>query len=426
MPISDETARDAYLYGYSMDKAYGFLYETTIAPGVQLNEFQKLRELADDTYTAHPTINNDTLHLQGWFDVAAEPVVVTVPDVDGNRYWILHTMDMGHYTTAMIGSRTRGARGGRFLFAPRDWAGNLPEGIDDVIRSDSNLVKVMGRIMTTGGADLEVARALQDQWVLETLSEHVGTASPAPVVRDFPDPVSTTWLERVDFLLADGSMARADAAWLVGLHDVGLEPGRTEFTVEQVEAAARGERLGMDHLTALIPRVTSSKGVLGTREELQEAPRDMFSIGTLVGQWGLPAVESVYVKIESSAESDQYINGSDGREYRATFPAPDVSEFWSITVYGEDDRLMAHNSLNRHSRGDRTLTPDENGMFTILLSADIDAHADEPNFLPIPEKDCYLILRLYGPSEAIQNGEYDPPSFETEPGPLARKAASSQ
>lgn len=112
MGISDETAREAYLYGYSMDKAYGFLYETTIEPGVRLNEFQKLRDLADDTYTAHPTINNDTLHLQGWFDVAAKPVVVTVPDVDSDRYWILHTMDMGHYTTAMIGSRTRGRRVG--------------------------------------------------------------------------------------------------------------------------------------------------------------------------------------------------------------------------------------------------------------------------------------------------------------------------
>ena len=31
--------------------------------------------------------------------------------------------------------------------------------------------------------------------------------------------------------------------------------------------------------------------------------------------------------------------------------APEVSEFWSITVYGCDDRLMAHNAINRHSRG---------------------------------------------------------------------------
>lgn len=415
MGISDETARDAYLYAYSMDKAYGFLHETTIAPGVPLNRFQKLRDLADDTYTAHPTINNDTLHLQGWFDVAAEPVVVTVPDVDGDRYWILHTMDMGHYTTAMIGSRTRGPKGGTFLFAARGWQGEVPDGVDDVVRSDSNLIKVMGRIMTTGGDDLEAARALQDRWVLRTLSEHLGQPSPAPVVRDFPDPATTTWPERVNFLLADGSMAEADAEWLDAPSALGVGPGRTgftDFTDEQVEAAARGERLGTEHLAALAPTVTSSKGALGTRDELQHAPRDVFDIGTLLGQWGLPPVESVYLKIETGSDG-QPITGSGGREYRARFRAPDVSEFWSFTVYGDDNRLMAHNSINRHSRGDRTLAPDADGTYTVLLSADVDAHADDPSFLPIPEKDSYLILRLYGPSDAIQNGDYTPPVFES-------------
>jgi hypothetical protein len=165
----------------------------------------------------------------------------------------------------------------------------------------------------------------------------------------------------------------------------------------------------MRHLAQLVPTVTSSKGVLGTREELQRAARDMFDVGTLVGQWGLPAVESVHVKIESV--EGRPITGEGGREYRATFPAPDVSEFWSVTVYGEDDRLMAHNTINRHSRGDRTLPPNEDGTYSILLSANVESHAGDPQFLPIPEKDCYLILRLYGPSEAIQDGDYTPPEF---------------
>lgn len=120
-------------------------------------------------------------------------------------------------------------------------------------------------------------------------------------------------------------------------------------------------------------------------------------------------MESVYIKIQSVA--GEYINGAGGREYQATFPAPDVSEFWSFTVYGENNRLMAHNRINRHSRGDRTLRPNEDGTYSLLLSANVDAHADDPHFLPIPEKDCYLILRLYGPSQAIQDGDYTPPTF---------------
>jgi len=409
--ISDELARDAYLYGYSIDEAYTFLYETTIKPGLPLNEFQRLRDLADDTYTAHPTINNDTLHVQGWFDVAAEPVVVTVPDADAGRYWILHTMDLGHYTTAMIGSRTRGTAGGRFLFAGRAWNGAVPDGIDAVVRSDSDLIKVMGRIMTVGGDDLVAARQLMDQWTLETLSRHLGTRSPSPVERSFPNPATTSWLERVDFVLADGSMAQADAEWISRYRAVGIEAGKADFTAEQLEAADRGQRLGMEHLVDLAPTMTNSQQLLGTREDLQRGPRDLFAEGTYLGQWGLPPVESVYVKVETGSDGLP-LNGSNGKRYRATFAAPDVSEFWSYTAYGTDDRLMAHNAVNRHSRGDRTMVPNNDGSFTLSLGADVTGEADDPNFLPIPEKDTYLILRLYGPSRALQDGEYDIPVFD--------------
>ena len=411
MVISDALARDAYLYAYSIDKAYTFLYETTVAPGRPLNVFQLLRDLADDTYTDHPTINNDTLHLQGWFDVGVEPVVVTIPDHDAGRYWILHTMDLGHYTNAMIGSRTRGTRGGRFLFAGTAWDGQVPDGVDQVVRSDSDLIKVMGRIMTTGGPDLQPARELQDRWTVETLSAHLGVPGPAPVVRQYPDPASTTWLRRVAFVLGDGSMAQADADWLAAYHETGLEPGQTSFTEEQLEAAERGERLAMAHLLELAPTITDGARSLGTRSDLQDGPRDLFAIGTLVGQWGLPPVESVYLKIEQGSDG-RPINGSHGRTYRARFAPPDVSEFWSFTVYGADDRLMAHNEIGRHSRGDRTLVPDADGLYTIELRADVDGDADDPNLLPVPEKDAYLILRLYGPSQAVQDGGYPAPTFE--------------
>ncbi|CAM3143503.1 DUF1254 domain-containing protein [Prescottella defluvii] len=411
MAISEKLACDAYLYAYSIDEAYKFLYETTIEPGLALNQFQLLRDLADDTYTAHPTINNDTLHLQGWFDVGAEPVIVTIPDFDEDRYWILHTMDLGHYTNAMIGSRTRGARGGRFLFAGASWEDEVPEQIDLVVRSESDLVKVMGRIMTTGGDDLEVARSLQDRWKLETLSAFLGVPGPEQLTREYPDPAATNWLQRVNFVLDAGSMAQADATWLAKYKEIGLEPGKTDFVPEQLEAAERGELLGRAHLRDLAPRMTNSGKLLGTRDDLQDGPRDLFAEGTVIGQWGLPPVESVYLKVETGSDG-RSINGSDGKTYRARFLPPDVSEFWSFTVYSTDDRLMAHNAINRHSRGDRTMTPDTDGYYTIVLSADADARADDPSFLPIPEKDSYLILRMYGPSKAVREIGYTMPAFE--------------
>lgn len=81
-----------------------------------------------------------------------------------------------------------------------------------------------------------------------------------------------------------------------------------------------------------------------------------------------------------------------------------------FTVYGSDNMLMAHNEINSHSRGDRSLKPDADGMYTIDLSAKGDA--SNPNWLPIPEKDAYIIMRLYGPDQAAIDGKYPTPVLE--------------
>ena len=137
--------------------------------------------------------------------------------------------------------------------------------------------------------------------------------------------------------------------------------------------------------------------------------RLLFAEGTYLGQWGLPPDETVYLKEEKGSDG-QPINGADGKSYKIRFKAPDVSQFWSFTVYASDNRLMAANAINRHSRGDRTLKPDSKGMYTINLSAKGDAK--NPDYLPIPEKDAYIILRMYGPSKAIQDGKYAFPAIE--------------
>ncbi len=167
----------------------------------------------------------------------------------------------------------------------------------------------------------------------------------------------------------------------------------------------------MQRIVDLAPTMTNAGKLLGTRDDLQNGSRDLFAEGTYLGQWGLPPVESVYVKVEAGSDGLP-INGSGGKRYRTRFPAPEVSEFWSFTVYGTDDRLMAHNAINRHSRGDRTLEPDADGYYSIELNADVESNGDDPSFLPIPEKDAYLILRLYGPSKATQDGDFTVPTIE--------------
>ncbi|WP_256208063.1 DUF1214 domain-containing protein [Pseudomonas sp. URMO17WK12:I7] len=80
------------------------------------------------------------------------------------------------------------------------------------------------------------------------------------------------------------------------------------------------------------------------------------------------------------------MNGANGKPYVMHFKAPEVSQFWSFTVYASDNRLMAHNAINRHRRGDRTLKPDDKGEYTLERSAKGDE--GNPDYLPIPQKNA--------------------------------------
>ncbi len=407
---SVDLAKDAYMYGYSIDEAYKFFYHTAVENDYPLNRFQNIRGIADDTYTAHPTINNDTLHLMGWLDVAAEPVIVSVPNMDEGRYWILHTMDMGHYTNGMFSSRTRDNKGGNFMFAAQDWEGDVPASVDEVIRVDSNLVKLMGRIMAVGEDDEKVALKYMDQWTIRTLSAYLGTNGPKPVERTYPDPKTTSWLERVNFVLCDGSMAKADEQWVSQYQEIGIEACKYDFTKQQLALAEQGEQAAMAHIKELAPKMVDSRKLLGTRADLGDAARDEFAEGTYIGQWGLPPLEASYRQAVKDSDGEM-LDGSK-HNYVMKFKAPDVSEFWSVTIYGSDDRLMAHNEMNRHSRGDRTLKPDADGYYTIEMGSNEAGKSLDANFLPIPKKQFYAIMRLYGANEEMQSGEYQMPQIK--------------
>jgi hypothetical protein len=399
----------AYLYAYGIDESYKHLHHTLVEPDYPANRFQTIRHLADDKYTAHVSINNDTLHLMGWLDVAAEPVIVSVPDHDDGRYWVLHTMDMGHYTTTLFGKRTRGPKGGRFLFASQAWQGDVPDGIAEVVRVESNFIKLMGRVMATGVEDEKKALSYVDDWNIRTLSAFLGQNGPKPKVRNFVPAEGNSWLERVNFVLADGSMATADAHWLEGLEPSGIGAGKADFTPEQLAAAEISEKHVIAKLVETLPTLTNASNALGTREQLEHADRIPFQVAVYIGQWGAPPVEASYVQMIRDQNGDPLDGVND---YTITFIPPKVSQFWSVTAYGAKTRLMIANDLNRHSRGDRHVKLNADGTVTLRLSHDTRGKADDTNFLPVPRENFYLLLRMYGGDSEIQAGRFPVPVVE--------------
>jgi hypothetical protein len=89
------------------------------------------------------------------------------------------------------------------------------------------------------------------------------------------------------------------------------------------------------------------------------------------------------------------------RQYRIHFAGePDVSEFWSLTLYDSDDRLAKH-PAERYSVGSSLpLKKNTDGSFDIVVAPAQPAIAS--NWLSPPVQGNFtLLLRYYGPSAKI-------------------------
>ena len=85
--------------------------------------------------TAIQTPNSDTLYSFIGADLRAEPLVLTVPAIEKERYFSVQLIDYYTFNFDYIGTRTTGNGGGSFLLAGPGWKGETPKGVKKVFRS---------------------------------------------------------------------------------------------------------------------------------------------------------------------------------------------------------------------------------------------------------------------------------------------------
>ena len=99
-------------------------------------------------------------------------------------------------------------------------------------------------------------------------------------------------------------------------------------------------------------------------------------------------------------------------DYIIHFPKgqqPPVDGFWSLTLYNKKHFLIK-NPLNRYSINSRSqLTENKDGSLDLNLQHTSPGQEKEANWLPTPEGEFNLILRLYWPKEAALNRSWKAP-----------------
>src|SRR5262245_4322749 len=140
------------------------------------NQFDHHREFPDAKNNKIVGMNVDTLYSLANLDLAAEPVVLVVPPMDGKRWWIMQVIDAWNDVPAAPGSRTHGQKGGAFALAGPNFKGTLPAGLEEV-RVDTSLCALGGRTFTGGPNDYPAVHKIQDGYKLIPLSQWKGAGT---------------------------------------------------------------------------------------------------------------------------------------------------------------------------------------------------------------------------------------------------------
>ncbi len=158
-------AKDAYVYSYAMMESYQTWRAQTVDKTANgyvggFNVFRHYSEPFTPDNKDIVTPNNDTPYSWAWLDLRAEPMVVSVPAVPKDRYYVMQWIDLFTQNFAYIGVRLTGFGAGNYMIAGPKWKGRKPAGIKQVFKAESDIVGTLTRTALQGPEDVPNVKAI--------------------------------------------------------------------------------------------------------------------------------------------------------------------------------------------------------------------------------------------------------------------------
>jgi hypothetical protein len=430
-------ARDACIYGFPLVDHYRILHAFFVdrthpehkGPWNQVSNVDRV-STPDDRAVQTP--NADTPYSYLGADLRAEPLVLTVPAIDGDRYFSAQVIDLHTFTCGYAGTRTTGNDGGRVLLAGPSWRGKAPSGITAVIRCETELVFVLYRTQLFGSGDLDNVRRIQAGYHVGTLSALLGRGAPpaAPAI-EFIDPIdpavdrtSLEFFAVLDFVLRLCPTHPSEKEWRARLGRIGIGTGLlfdaqtlsldTRRAIEDGMADAWKTFAEFKTRELDTGRVTASDG-FGSRADLKQNYLHRMA-AAMVGIHGNAAEEAIYPTyfVDSTGQA---LNGGTGR-YALRFPPDDMPParaFWSLTAYDLPSRRLFFNALHRQVINSAMLPDlrrDPDRAITVSVQHESPGTPRESNWLPAPRGPFFCILRLYWPRPEALHGPWRQPPMQ--------------
>lgn len=429
-------AKDAYIYGFPLVDSYRIQHSYFVdrsSPEFKTtwNQIFNNARVYTPEDKAIQTPNSDTPYSYVGADLRAEPIVLTVPAIEKNRYYSIQLIDAYTFNFAYIGSRATGNGAGSFLLAGPRWKGAKPAGIKGVIRSETDFVFALYRTQLFGPGDIEDVKKIQAGYKVQPLSAFLGQPAaepPAPI--DFLKPLSAEdertspdFFKVLNFVLEYCPTHRIERELMVRFALLGIGAGETfdagALSPEQQAAVKEGMadawKAFKEHKAEIDAGKSSSADAFGTRAYLDGRYLDRMSAAVL-GIYGNSKEEALYPVYFVDADGE-HPNGS-AQRYTVRF-APDqlppVNAFWSLTLYELPSSLLSANRLNRYLINSPMLPDlkrDADGGVTLYVQHESPGGEKESNWLPAPGGPFFCVLRLYWPKPEALDGRWKAPALQ--------------
>ena len=429
-------AKEAYIYGFPMVDSYRIQHSYFVDRGgkeykTAWNQIYNNARVYTPADKSVQTPNSDTPYSYIGADLRAEPLVLTVPEVEEGRYYSLQFIDMYTFNFAYVGSRATGNGAGNFLLAGPNWKGEKPKDVKQVIRSETEFAFVLYRTQLFTPEDLENVKKIQAGYKVQKLSEFLGKPAPPPAPEiDFKKPLSTAeertsleFFNVLNFVLHFCPTHPSETALMARFAKLNIGAGKS-FDVSRLSPEIqRAVEAGMADAWATFKEYKetqidtgkrSSADSFGTREFLNGSYIDRMSAAAL-GIYGNSKDEAIYPAyfIDSAK---QKLDGSNRYELRfAPGQLPPVNAFWSLTIYELPASLLYANPLNRYLINSPmlpNLKPDSDGGLTLYVQHESPGKDKEVNWLPAPGGPFFVALRLYWPKPEALSGAWKQPALQ--------------
>ena len=391
-----------------------------------VNQFAHARFLPGpfDRRVTQPNV--DCLTSAAWLDLNKEPMMLTVPRT--RRYYVLTFFSEWFEIIGTVSHRSPGTHGGPIVFVGPNWSGKLPAGVRRIAAA-TDFVWIDAYCAVSGAEDIQLAHAVQDEFVLTPLSEWDQHALPQSPLHQLKPEQKTAPQEQVAGLdarsfytrlahLMDRSQSLShDSEILAECAQIGFFPGE-DFAFDLLPA---------DTIRAMDAAVSEAHSRILDAEKHSEPAEtaDNWSLHTHPGRYQknylsraaaarastIPILAEdltcFHTTVDHTGEplrgANQYVINLAGNLM------PPVRAFWSITLYDRSQRLVA-NDIQRYAIGDRDrLRLNSDNSLSIWIQHEWPGETRDANWLPAPRDAFNLAFRLYWPKPDVLAGLWRPP-----------------